>query len=752
MMSIRRAWPLAILVAFGLPGCADAPPADPGLAARRASYLTEDDALRARFAPENQTGGSPVTVGAAPGYVPDRTCRGCHPFDRSRSLGMERSLSAPSPRAVVEDFESANYYHESSQRHYEMIHEDGSYEVIRYQVDEDGTRYNELSRPVDSIVGSGHKCRAYVYRTPTDELYQLPLAWYSDARKWRMAPGYEGADHSGFLRQITRDCMFCHNAYPDVSAGSDRLGQRQTFPEKLPQGVGCQRCHGPGADHVSAANSVDSTPEEIRTLIFNSSRLAPEHQNEVCMQCHLQADSSMMSIVRRLDRSDYSYRPGQLLSDYIGHVDHDANVERYQINHHPYRLLQSQCHIASEGRLTCVTCHDPHEKPLESERTEHFRNACLTCHDLEQCDTAAMQATGSSLESVACVSCHMPQRRTGDVIEVVTTDHLITRTPPDEDLTAWRPRAPVVPAGSRSLFHGNLESTSMPGHLADISGTVAGNPESSARLEKAIESGEAPGIDALLYLANSQWNLRAYAKSLATFRRALELDPDRALVQRMIGRALIELGQASEAEPWLERARALDPGDPEITYGLALASHRLGRKEAALEGFRAALEQRPLHIDSHLGMASVLVSQRRYAEAAEAYRWVHRIDPGRADAYLYRGTMLVLLGNRDEAVTSWRRGRRVAPDSAPLAGAWAVALFYRGAHEEALRTSEEAAAAGADPGVCLLVAAMAQYTLGRSTEATATLARAEASPAAKGPEAILRAVLIQEARQRLGRG
>ena len=102
-------------------------------------------------------------------------------------------------------------------------------------------------------MGSGKHSRVYLYSTPNGELYQLPIAWYTQEKRWAMAPGFDRPDHLGVHRRVRRECMFCHNAYPDVPAGSDLYGPYQTFPAELPEGLGCQRCHGPGAEHARLA-------------------------------------------------------------------------------------------------------------------------------------------------------------------------------------------------------------------------------------------------------------------------------------------------------------------------------------------------------------------------------------------------------------------------------------------------------------------------------------------------------------------
>ncbi len=744
---------MATVVTVSLAGCSGESTDSPA-SATQAVYEIEDEALRTRFTDGLRVGGRdiPVTRGAAPGYVPDKTCERCHPkiFESYRTVGMARAFWKAGPDSLVEDFSDAHYYHEPSNRHYEMTYADGTYEITRYQVDGDGTRYNELSRPIDSIIGSGHKGRTYFYRTPNDELYQAPLAWYPVEGVWKMPPGYERADHSGFLRQTTRDCMFCHNGYPEVPVGSDRLGQPHRFPREMPQGLGCQRCHGPGAGHVAVANEPSSTLEAIAASVFNAGRLEPERRADVCMQCHLQPDSSMMSIVRRLGRADYSYRPQQPLSDYIAHVEHDGTDDLFQINHHPYRFFKSTCFEKSGGALTCLTCHDPHVKLAPAERAAHYRNACLTCHQLEQCDVSDMQSASDSVDPLDCVSCHMPQRRTLDVIEVVMTDHLIRRTPPAGDLTARQPRMRSRKHGTPSL-HPSAELDERDADvLCAVSGAARGDVAAIDRLSEAIAVGDAEDVDALVHLASGQWNAGAFGIAVKNFRRVIELQPELALAHRTIGRALLRAGDPSNALTTLERARELDPDDPETLFGLGLARHQLGQRALAMEAFQGAVRLRPLHADAYLNIGHLLANQGRYGPAAEAYGWVNRIDPARADAYTYRGAMQLLDAKLDAAVASWRRGRRAAPDDPPLAGAWAAGRVLAGAYDEGIEAAATARDAGADPAICELVLALTHHGLGSQVDAAAAHARAQARPPTPGIEATLRAVLEREASRRLG--
>src|SRR5262245_39045988 len=66
---------------------------------------------------------SPVTSGAAPGYVPDQACRGCHEglYTSYQEVGMARSFYRPSAARRNEDLTSPPYYHAPSKQHMQIV-------------------------------------------------------------------------------------------------------------------------------------------------------------------------------------------------------------------------------------------------------------------------------------------------------------------------------------------------------------------------------------------------------------------------------------------------------------------------------------------------------------------------------------------------------------------------------------------------------------------------------------------------------
>ena len=293
-------------------------------------------------------------------YVADQLCADCHQeiYDSYQQVAMSKSFYDFDPDNLQESFQENHFYHVASANHYEMNVNDGEFELTRYKLRKDGTKSHVKKQTAQYVVGSGNHVRTYLYRNGPGELFQLPVVWYSQEKKWGMAPGYDRPDHPDFNRPITRHCMFCHNAYPEVEDGSDNFGMPNRFPKKLPQGIGCQRCHGPGSKHIEISTEANleksSDLESVRRSIVNSAKLSPELQDDVCNQCHLQPMSQRTSFVRIFGQRDYGYQPGQPLGHHMKHFEPDRDnvkVDHFEINHHPYRLQQSACFTTTEGGI-----------------------------------------------------------------------------------------------------------------------------------------------------------------------------------------------------------------------------------------------------------------------------------------------------------------------------------------------------------------------------------------------------------------
>ena len=262
-------------------------------------------ALRQRSISRPQVATTPSDAG----YVDSAVCANCHQdvVETYRKTGMGRSFSTPSAQNVAQDFAHASsLVHQPSRMRYSMSQRNGEFFVQRSQTGFDGKETNVMEERIDYVIGSGNHSHSFLHRAPDGQLIELPVSWYSEGSGyWAMSPGYESKDQSDFRRAIKPECMFCHNGYTMGDAGLER----SIFPQKLPLGIDCQRCHGPGGTHVQAATS-HAAIGVVRSSIVNPGHLSRERQMEVCMQCHLETSHHEPNDQRFFDRAVFFVSTG----------------------------------------------------------------------------------------------------------------------------------------------------------------------------------------------------------------------------------------------------------------------------------------------------------------------------------------------------------------------------------------------------------------------------------------------------------
>ena len=601
-----------------------------------------------------------VTTGGAPGFVDDAACASCHPKIAAtyHEKGMARAFSRPRPDQDIEDFAAPPFVHAASGQVFQISRQGDRLVFRRWQEHAAGQRINVFEQTVDWILGSGDHARTYLYQTAAGEIYQLPLAWYSQTRSWGMAPGYDRPDHDGVVRRVRRECVFCHTAYPDVPAGGDAYSAPQALPVHLPEGIGCQRCHGPGAAHIWLAAGGIGVRDEIRASIFNPGRLPPARRDEVCQGCHLQPSVALPG-VRRFGRGDFSFRPGEPLADYLVQVDVDEEgrlpAERFEINHHPYRLRQSRCFIASGGALSCLTCHDPHRRVPVEERAAHYRAACLTCHRPEACTRPHDAA-----EPGDCVSCHMAKRRTQDVVRVVMTDHLIRRRPGGPELLA--PLAESEPALTGVHLLGAGAPSGPLGEVYRAAAVVRAvrSPEAVAHLEKMLGVAKPLEIEPWLDLAQGQLGQRRFADAERTLTALLKDHPGHSQAMEWLALARAGQGRLDDAILILQQLLAAGSERPEAEFNLGRLLAGRGRPTEAEAHLQRAVTERPNLVAAWFQLGEVRAALDRPAEAAACYRRTLEIDPRHTGAYLALGRLLLAQGDRAAALRWLRHGAQAA--------------------------------------------------------------------------------------------
>jgi hypothetical protein len=330
-------------------------------------------------------------------YVGDETCRQCHgdkvkTFFRTAHHLTSRQASADS---IAGTFGSgANVLKTSNPGlFFRMENTDGDF----FQTAIWGTPPYTTTRtePIDLVIGSGRKGQSYLYWTG-DRLFQLPVSYWIEMGQWVNSPGYRDGV-ANFNRPVISRCLECHASYADSLDWPQQNNRYKMTSVVL--GISCERCHGPGQEHVARhrSGSTDLSAE----WIVNPARLPRDRGVEVCAQCHAGHGKPLAA--------PFSYVPGVRLDAYL-ELDRPDPKSKIDVHGNQVALLQRSRCYQSSAKLTCSTCHNVHEPQRDAAA---FSDRCLACHTIENC---GMYSKIGDKIALNCIDCHMPVQQSNAIV------------------------------------------------------------------------------------------------------------------------------------------------------------------------------------------------------------------------------------------------------------------------------------------------------------------------------------------------
>ncbi|SEG67165.1 Flp pilus assembly protein TadD, contains TPR repeats [Bryocella elongata] len=615
---------------------------------------------------------TPTTASA---YADPQSCVRCHRDETAgyNETGMAHAFYAPTAATTIAaPAQTRTYFHPASSTSFSLTAHDGRFFQRRWQKGFDGRDDNVEELSIDYVMGSGNHARTFLHREQDGTLIELPLAWYSQngsqqGGEFAMNPGFDNATPMT-RRVIAYECMFCHNGYPAIPDPTHRDLSAKPVYTSLPMGIDCQRCHGPGAAHVQAASARKPDTAKIHATILNPAHLSNERQMQVCEQCHLETTSTLLpDRIRRYDQHPFGYDPNQPLSTFNAYFTRDpahGPTNNVEIVNAAYRLRQSKCYLATRGALTCELCHNPHDLHKGPQSTQFYANICLNCHATK---LKQLVATKQHTDSQQCTSCHMPQRRTEDVIHAAVTDHLIQRSAPARPLAELheatsRYNGPVL----RYLLDG--ETPRPDDALYNAVAQVIDSSNNSAAPQLATLLDEQKPREPAFYieLGDALRHNGQLDAAIASYRKALELDPQSSRAARRLGVALAGASRPTEALQVLTTAIASDPTNELLLYERAQVETHSGDSTSAISDLRKALTLRPDYADALNNLGSLLAQAGQSQEAESALRQAVSINPYDAAARSNLGKLLSAQGQTGEAAFQLQRAASLAPsDPAP---------------------------------------------------------------------------------------
>ncbi len=307
-----------------------------------------------------------------PTLVGRETCRECH----AENFAFHSRHGHASTFHLVSQTDLASKFAGKS---FDSGEPYGTYE---YRADEQGrlfatlpAQFGDEPYPLQYVLGSGLHAQTILTLAPgldgQTEGIEHRVSCYPGGRLG-LTPGHAKMTPQSaleFFGDSSRGtplerCIYCHTTSARiVGEGIDDLISN----------INCEKCHGPGSEHVRLARSESKPPP----YSVGRDTWDTESEMQLCGDCH--------RLPRHVTEKKIREYPDELA--------------RFQ----PVGLLRSRCYLDSGRELKCTTCHNPHQTIREMEPADHVRN-CLGCH---QPGTETHIACPVEREK-GCIECHMP--------------------------------------------------------------------------------------------------------------------------------------------------------------------------------------------------------------------------------------------------------------------------------------------------------------------------------------------------------
>lgn len=324
-------------------------------------------------------------------FVGAGQCRDCHAsyVDSASQTAHFRTCQLPDSSSVPDSFDPGQdiLLTGNGGMHFKMSRSaDGFYQSLNVQ--RRGENYVH-TRSIDLVTGSAKYGQTFLY-WQNQCLYELPVSHFTDLSEWVNSPGYiDGV--ANFARPIATRCLECHCTWFEQSG----TPFNRFISEGVILGVTCEKCHGPGREHVEfhRRNPSATNPEHI----VNPGSLSRDRSIDLCSLCHSGAGEPI--------GESFRFRPGDRLADFVRiSPDSDSGAGGVHSANQQARMALSRCFQESE-EMQCITCHNPHQQ--ERGNVQLFVDRCLKCHESTDCGTVVRAGVAAERR---CIDCHMPRR------------------------------------------------------------------------------------------------------------------------------------------------------------------------------------------------------------------------------------------------------------------------------------------------------------------------------------------------------
>lgn len=549
-------------------------------------------------------------------YVGIQTCVKCHAdkFETFQHTGMGKSFGeADTFRSSATFTSNSIIYDKFSDYYYRPYTLNNSLWLQEYRLSKGDTIYSN-TRQISYIIGSGHHTNSHIINV-NGYLYQAPATFYVQKGLWDLPPGFENGHNSRWSRALSTECISCHNAYPESIEGSFNKYK------KIPEGIDCERCHGPGSMHVEEKlrGIMVDVKHDTDFSIVNPKKLPYNLQIDVCQRCHLQGNT-----VLKPGKSFLDFRPGMKLSSVMDVYMpvFEGDKQGFLMAAHAERLHKSKCFLETRKKtgteaLNCITCHNPHISVKETS-TNIFNSKCMNCHTADHSCREKLDVRKNVSNN--CVRCHMVKSSPVDIPHVTITDHNIRVN----------------------------KATSKPMEKGKFIGLACINEENP---EKIITG------RAYLYFYEKFGKKKAYLDSAYSY---IRLYPIKTFAADYI--YYYYLYDDFESVASLIKNEKPILKDAVSNYQVGQSLMNIGDNSNAVSYLKKAVTFMPLNLDYRLKMGAVYTLTHNYTQALNEYDFVLKENNELPQPWNGRGYILAQNGNYSEAFACFKKALSLDPD------------------------------------------------------------------------------------------
>lgn len=673
------------------------------------------------------------------GYVGNEACTGCHSQAEAdwRNSHHDLAMQVANEQTVLGNFENANFtYGTVTSRFYQK---DG-----KYWVDTDNEQGEMQSYPVAYVFGV-YPLQQLLLPLEGGRLQALSVAWDSrDAieggQRWYhiyadQAPIVAGdpLHWTGPYHNWNTRCAECHS----TNVKKNYNASTRTFTTQYDQiDVGCEACHGPGSQHVTAVQ--DGKLDGLAHAGFTMSLAArgewhfPEGaaiaQRQSTLTDNTQIDNCGRCHSRRSTLGDYHYGANLLATHRLATLDANLYYPDGQIRDEVYvygSFIQSKMHQAG---VVCSNCHNPHSNALYAQGNA----LCGQCHQPAVYDSENHHRHAKTSAGAACVECHMPDRLYMGVDW--RRDHSMRIPRPDLSLTTGSPNA-------CNLCHEDKTASWAFSAMKDWGISFADSRSHPARAFHSAQRGDIRSLPSLKQIAadpETSALLRASAIEHYGQFNAPDLAQTAALMLRsddpLLRASAVRATAGLEAQQRYLLLRTLID-DPILAVRMAVAEQLAGMPRQALRpkdlpelddlfAEYEAVQSQHLDMPSvQLQLANFWLAQGRLSQAEQALTEALRINPQLVAARANLADLLRQTNREQEARRVLLDGIASLPDAGVLHHTLGLLEIRAGNTQAALTHLKRAADTETQGSRHRYVYAVALHDTGKPKDAIALLER-----------------------------